>query len=81
MRNTASRRTPLTWRFRVLLFEPDGSASLQAGDGAVATIGFIVPLTAPAGVAPVTLTDGLVVDAEGDPFDTSVQPGEITVVP
>ena len=67
-------------RFRILLFEPDGSASLPAGDGAVAVLGFIIPPDAPAGPTPVTLEAALVVDADGDPFETTVEPGEITVV-
>ena len=68
-------------RTRVLLFDPDGQASIPPGDGPVLTLTFAIAELAPPGISFIALENGLVIDGEGRAFELTLQSGEVTVQP
>lgn len=65
-------------RARLLLFDPEGTATIPAGEGAVLLMSFRTGTVA-AGVYPVGLEGGVVVDRDAERFDVTLAPGQATV--
>jgi hypothetical protein len=65
-------------RARLLLFDPDGTATIPAGQGPVLILTFRTG-TVGAGVFLIGLEDGVVVDRDAERFDVTLVPGQATV--
>ncbi len=65
-------------RARLLLFDPQGTATIPAGEGPVMIVSFRTG-TVGAGVFPIALEGGVVVDRDAERFDVTLVPGQATV--
>jgi hypothetical protein len=66
-------------RSRLLVFDPDGSATIPPGNGPVLSVTLRVDPSAPVGTHSLNLENGLVVSSEGETFELTLEAGEVTV--